>query len=327
MSSKRYKFSSIFSDEIIAYLKLRESRGHHHLSERRYFVSLDSYLLSENIVNKELTAPIVEGWLKTLPPDMSVNTKIVYISHYSGFARYLNTFGLTAFIPERPVDDKSYIPYVFSEMEIERIFTSADNFANSSRKSKFADLQFPIILRILYGCGLRLDEALSLQVGDVDVISGVLLIHNAKGNKDRLVPIDDSLADILNRYISHNHNISPKDMLLFSNRKGERHSGTIMRHWFNIALEKAGIEKPDLPRYSRNICLHCLRHTFAVRSFRKQDLAGVDMYSAAPLLSMYMGDERVCGTEKYPHMTAENSVDIIEKSVAYSLGLFPEVPQ
>jgi len=327
MSSKHYKFSSVFADEITAYLKLRESQGHKHLRERRYFVSLDRSLLSANVVNKELPAPVVECWLQSLPPDMSVNTKIVYISHYSQFARYLNTFGLTAFIPERPVDDKSYIPYVFSEEEMGRIFVSADNFANGRRKSNFADLQFPILLRILYGCGLRLDEALTLQVGDVDVKSGVMLIRNAKGNKDRLVPIDESLANILNRYISLNHKNNPIDMLMFSNRKGERHSGTIMRHWFNITLERAGIEKPELPRYSRNICLNCLRHTFAVRSFRKQDLAGIDMYSAAPLLSTYMGHERIYGTEKYLHMTAENSADIIEKTAAYSVGLFPEVPR
>jgi len=327
MSGKSYKFASPFADEITAYLELRKSQGHNHLREKHFLGSLDRYLLGKNISKKELSAPMIEGWLQSLSVEISVNTKIVYISHYSQFAKYLHTLGFEAFIPERPIDDKSYIPYVFSEAEIARIFASVDNLAASYRRSGFAGLQFPILLRILYGCGLRLDEALGLQVGDVDLKSGVLLIRSAKGNKDRLVPMDDSLADVLSRYISHNRKNSPKDTLMFSNRKGERHSGMMMRHWFNVTLEEAGIEKPDLPRYSRNICLHCLRHTFAVHSFRKHDLAGMDMYSAAPLLSPYMGHAKIYGTETYLHMTAENSADIIEKTAAYSSGLFPEVPR
>jgi len=327
MNRKHYNFAGIFSGEMSAYLKLRESQGHKHLRERHYLVSLDRYLLVENVTRKELAANIVEGWLKSLPPEMSVNTRIVYISHYSQFAKYLSTFGLTAFIPERPIDDRSYIPYVFSEAEMKRIFESADNLTSNSRKSGFANLQFPILLRILYGCGLRLEEALGLQVGDVDLKSGVLLIRSAKGNKDRLVPMDASLVCILDRYILHNRRGSPEGTLLFTSTKGQRPSGEVMRYWFNITLEEAGIKKPVLPRYSRNICLHCIRHTFAVHSFRKQDLAGVDMYSASPLLSTFMGHDRVYGTEKYLHMTAENSTDILNKTTEYSSGLFPEVPQ
>ena len=327
MNSKNYKFASIFADDISAYLKLRESQGHQHLRERLYFVSFDRYLQSENVTKKELSAAIVEGWLQSLPPGISVNTKIVYISHYSQFAKYLNTLGIVVFIPERPVDDKSYIPYVFSEEEIRRLFASVDNLANICLKSEFVKLQLPMLLRILYGCGLRLNEALSLQVEDVGLKSGTLLIRSAKGNKDRLVPMDDSLADVLRLYILQTLKSNSKDTLLFTNRKGERHSGESMRYWFNKILETAGIDKPDLPRYSRNICLHCVRHTFAVHSFRKQDLADIDMYSASPMLSTYMGHEKVYGTEKYLHMTAENSTDIIEKTAEYSTGLFPEVPR
>ncbi|MCL2674738.1 MAG: tyrosine-type recombinase/integrase [Defluviitaleaceae bacterium] len=328
MNSRHYSFAGAFADEITEYLKLRDSQGHQHLRERHYFVSLDRYLLTENANKKELPAPVVEGWLRSLPSGMSVNTKIVYISHYSQFAKYLHTVGFEAFVPERPINDKSYMPYVFSEVEMGRLFASADNLSASHPKSGFIKLQFPTLLRILYGCGLRLDEALRLQAGDVDLKTAVMMIRNAKGNKDRLVPMDGSLADVLGKYISLSRkNNDSQDTLLFSTRKGERHSITTMRHWFNRTLEAAGIEKPDLPRYSRNICLHCLRHTTAVHSFRKQDLAGIDMYSAAPLLSTFLGHCDIYGTEKYLHMTAENSTDIIDKTTEYSLGLFPEVPR
>jgi integrase/recombinase XerD len=322
-----YEFASVLAPEFQGYFALRESQGHQHTREFHYFKRLDQYIIEKNVTEKSITAPIIEGWVQSLPSEMSVNTKIVYISHYSQFAKYLNTLGIAAFTPERPMDDKSYMPYVFTEGEIARLFSAADNLVNNGNDFGLANLEFPLIMRILYGCGLRLNEALCLLVGDFDLHSGTLLIRSAKGNKDRLVPMDSTLANILNKYVSLNHRDSSKDALLFSTRKGERHSDAIIRFWFNKSLEAAGIEKPTLPRYSRNICLHCLRHTFAVHSFRKQDLEGVDMYAAEPFLSAYMGHTRLYGTETYLHMTAENSADVIEKTTAYTDGLFPEVPR
>jgi integrase len=258
---------------------------------------------------------------------MSVNTKIVHISHYTQFAKYLGTLGISAFIPERPVDDKTYTPYIFSVDELSRLFAAVDNIAENTQSKQFAGKYLPLILRLLYGCGLRLNEALSLCIADVDLQTGVLLIRSAKGNKDRSVPMDKSMAGIMRTFISLHHSAALPDGFLFPNRIGKPYSGTTLRTWFNLILEDAGIEKPSLPRYGRNICPHCLRHTFAVMSFRKQDLAGVDMYAAAPYLSTYMGHDRIYGTEKYLHMTAENSEDVIEQTTSYSAGLFPEVPK
>ena len=327
MKPDPYEYTSIFATEFMCYFALRESQGHQHTREFHYFKMLDQFLISENVTEKVITAPIIEGWLQSLPLNMSVNTKIVYISHYTQFAKYLNTLGFSAFIPERPMDDRSYTPYVFSENEIERIFIAADSISTNTRSPKFAALEFPLILRILYGCGLRLKEALKLQVGDIDLPLGVLLIRNAKGNKDRLVPMDNSLTEILRMYITLYCKNVPAETFLFPNRNGDSYSYAIMRTWFNLALKKAGIEKPELPRYTRNICLHCLRHTFAVNSFRKQDLIDTDMYAASPYLSTYMGHARIYGTETYLHMTAENSRDVIEKTTVYAEGLFPEVPR
>ncbi|MCL1828252.1 MAG: tyrosine-type recombinase/integrase [Oscillospiraceae bacterium] len=306
---------------------MRESQGHQHNRERHYFKTLDRHLNAENLVEKVLTSAVIEGWLRSFPDDMNVNTKIVYISHYTQFAKFLGTLGISAFIPERPVDDKSYAPYVFSSDEVFRLFAAADNVSEDIQSKQCTGIDFPLILRLLYGCGLRLNEALSLCIADIDLQTGVLLIRSAKGNKDRIVPMDNSLTGIMQSFMSSRRANALPDSLLFTSRNGKPYSGITIRTWFNLTLEKAGIEKPSLPRYSRNICPHCLRHTFAGASFRKQDRAGIDMYAAAPYLSTYMGHDKIYGTEKYLHMTAENSEDVIEQTTSYSAGLFPEVPR
>ena len=73
--------------------------------------------------------------------------------------------------------------------------------------------------------------------------------------------------------------------------------------------------------------LDLFRHTFAVTAFRKLDLSGKDIYDEAPILSTYMGHDRIYGTEKYLHMTAENSADILEYMEKFNEGLFPEADE
>jgi len=327
VKTSEYVFASVFADEITAHLALRKSQGRQVHREKYIFLMLDQYLQSKCAVEKALSPALVEGWLLSLPEGMHVNTKIVYISHYTQFAKYLHTLGFAAFIPERPRDDRQYAPYIFSPLEMERIFVAADSRVLSNcTPDKTAGLHFPLILRLLYGCGLRLNEALRLRCGDVDLNGGVLLIHNAKGDKDRLIPMDLSLTEILRKYFTvAGKGEAPQD-LFFENRKGEQRSEAWASTWFQWCLKAAGIAKPDLPRYSRNICLHCLRHTFAVDSLRKQDLADVDMYDAAPLLSTYLGHKNFHGTQRYIHLSEQNSADIVAKNSAYTMDLFPEVP-
>lgn len=327
MKKAPYEFTSVLAGEMEAYIRLRESQGHQSKKDHHYLAALDQYLQDNSVAEKNLSVEITEGWLKNLPDTMNVNTKIVIISHYSQFANYLHTLKIPAFIPERPCGNKLYAPYIFTQAEVEKMIVAVDNRAFEKKGDKTPPLQFPLILRMLYGCGLRLDEVLLLRTGNVDLEAGVLKIHGGKGNKYRLVPMDMSLTEICRQYFATAGKSAGVDALLFENGKGERRSQTWARSWFNYALAKANIQKPDLPRHSRNICLHCLRHTFAVESFRKRDQAGINLYAAAPLLSTYMGHHDMNGTEQYLHMTAETSKDILSKTQDYMVGLFPEVPQ
>lgn len=96
----------------------------------------------------------------------------------------------------------------------------------------------------------------------------------------------------------------PKRKLVFPSGTGNPISCSWIRNAFLKCIQYIGIAKPDLPKHSRNICLHCLRHSFAVAAFRQLDNSGLDMYNEIPILSTYMGHENLYGTEHYLHMTA-----------------------
>lgn len=318
---KIYPFDSILKTEFVNYMDLRAAQGHS-AKENAILHSLDVYLQKENHSIKTLTSSIVDGWVLNLPKNMHANTKIVYVSHYSGFAKYLNLLGMPAFIPERPSGESTYTPYIFTQDEINRLFAAAD----SMKFTKKFVMQFPVIIRLLYSCGMRVDEVLSLKMVDVDLNDGILIVKNGKGKKDRYVPLKEDLTDILKRYCSFRQKEPYSDDWLFENTNNEKHSTTWVRETFNKCLDSAKIIKPDLQRNARNICPHCLRHTFAVHSFQKQEQLGVDVYAAAPLLAAFMGHANFRDTEYYLRLTDEIGQEIISKTSDYA-NVFPEVPR
>ena len=319
---KDYEYKSSLSDEIKDFIKVRSNQG---FKDKNIHIiqSLDRYLADSNIETKDLSEDIITGWLKTKSDEISSSTMDKYICFCNNFAEYLIKLGHQAFITERPLYMDSYVPYIFTEEETASLFAGADNMQFGNNRSRF---QFPMLLRILYGCGLRLGEALSLRLDDINIEEGILYIKNAKNNRDRLVPVDETLRTILEAYckkLKFDYSTNP---LLFENETGNIREQCWARHLFRKLLCSLGYERTALKAHERGICLHCLRHTFAVSSLRQQEKNGIDSYDVAPLLSVYMGHAHLLETLRYLHMTTENAADILETVSQYVTGIFPEVP-
>jgi integrase len=321
---KKHEYTSVLKDEMSGFLKMRQNQGFKD-GHRFILVSLDKYLTSRNVITKPLTASIVDAWIAETCKGLSSRSVNGYIGYFNKFAKYLSILGIESFALEHIRVHDSYVPYIFSESEIDNIFAVADDI--NVKTYTTSQMQFAMLLRLLYGCGLRLGEALSLKKSDIDNESGVLLIRAAKGNRDRFVPMEHELSLVMNDYIENLLHNEPTDAWVFeSTVAGKPRGHAWALYSFHKALSKAGIDMPALPPRQRNICLHCLRHTFIVRSFRKQDLAGIDNYDPAASISVYVGHMKLYGTQRYLHMTAENSVDIINATTEYSKGMFPSVP-
>jgi integrase len=321
---KQYDFSSTFKKEMVGFSNLRASQGKS--GKSRYIIaSLDQYLTEHETTEKTLLPNMVEDWILKWSRATNPNTMRVHLSYYTQFAKYLHSLGIAAFIPDRPLPDRTYVPYIFSAKEMDDIFHAADNMRMHC--PSLTPIQFPMLLRLLYACGLRLGEALRLRKSDVDAINGILRIWNGKGNKDRLVPMDKTLSKVLLLYCSAVIHSGNDDAFIFAGDNGNSRSFAWALQNFQRILRDAKIDMLHLPAQSRNICLHCLRHTFAVDSFRKQTLNGVDSYSASPFLSIYLGHYNLIGTQVYLHMTAETSTDIHKIISNHAKGMFPEVPK
>jgi len=322
----RYEFACVFKAEFQEHLALRVASGKHCGPEQCAMTNLDRFLVSTEYAEKALPESVLAEWLASM--DTKAITRRWRLQAISPLVKYLTSIGIEAVLPEKPRASSEYVPYIFSADELSRIMAAADSRqpgCNASRMS--AASQLPFLLRVLYGCGLRVGEALSLRWRDVDVENGIIHVRCAKNDKQRIVPCSKSLAELFKRYRFSGMTYAEEESFIFSNRKGRHYSLNYMWVLFSEVLESVGIELVRGKTGSRGPCIHSLRHTFVLRSFSKMDLEGNAFEEAVPYLSTYLGHSSILETDKYLRFSHEICEDAYGLIGEYTQDIFPEVIQ
>lgn len=204
---------------------------------------------------------------------------------------------------------EDYKPYIFTHEEINEIFDQAE----SARPSVLCShIFYPTVLRVQYGCGLRISETLSLRMEDVDFDRNVFHIKDAKNHKDRDVPFSGSVGEYLSWYSRQMHPVYNNGDYFFMSRWGDRkYSISTVSSYFREILFRCGI--PHGGRKNGGPHLHCLRHTFCCHSLEKTLRDGTAHQAALPLLMIYLGHSSLAATGYYLKLTAEAFPDLQEK--------------
>lgn len=315
------EFMSVFGAELREYLAIRgKTLSPHSLRmDRQILADFDEYVSVSDITEKRVTEKIVNGWIQRLRKKNHSRTVSNKVSNLRGFLEYLRYSGVDVFMPRCPRWNEDYVPYIFSDTEMINIFRAADKAETES----FSRFEYPMLLRLLYGCGLRLGEALSLTVSDADWRRGTLLIRIAKNNKQRIVPMHDTLSQMLMQYCAAMDIIETPGAYLFPGAKPDSHlSQTAVHNKFRETLKLTGIYvQPEKPG-ERGQCPHCLRHLFAVKSFAQAEENGRATIDSVPFLSVYLGHYDMDGTEKYLKFSSDIFPAHTQMFAAYSAGVF-----
>lgn len=319
-----FSLKSIFSTEMHEYLDLLNGAEKDTESYISTFKSLDAYLISRDVTEKALTENLIQEWLRTLT--VSPKTKNYIIGRVRKFSRYLNALAIPASEPDFCRATSTHVPHTFTDEEFASIIIAADDFKANAVKSETA-YKFPVMLRILYGCGLRVGEALALQWIDINLDGGIITIKQAKNNKQRRVPVNDSLTDILKLYRKRRFPDCSGFEFLFGNadKDGKPYLQNTFRDWFIRVLRQAKINNERTEHFERCISPHTLRHYFTFKSFLNAESEGISLEEIMPYLSAYLGHESFFGTEKYLTTDYTMYKDSQER-VAHAIeALFPEV--
>ena len=173
-----------------------------------------------------------------------------------------------------------YLPNVLSEEEVVALIDSV-------QLDTWQGVRDKAILEVLYGCGLRVSEAVALQISCVFIKEGFVRVIG-KGNKERLVPIGEMAIEAINAYLDVRPD--PYDAvssdILFLNRFGRSLSRVSMFNMIKKQAVAAGIGKEISP--------HTFRHSFATHLLEH----GADLRMVQEML----GHESISTTEIYTHI-------------------------
>lgn len=265
--------------------------------------NMDNFFKKYNLKEIKLTKEMVDDFIQKRKNES--NNTIYKRQHIiKEFAIFLknNGFNDVYIFNEKYIDGRTnFIPYIYTHEEINKIFNFMDNL-NYCPRSKNQHLVYPVLFRLIYSCGLRINEALSLKIKDVN--DGIISILNSKGNVSRYIPLSNSMNEILNNYIL-TMKIKDNDYL-FPLYNGEKYSLDISKRFKRIII-KLGI--------NNKARIHDLRHTFAVHTLEKMVNEKQDVYCTLPILSKYMGHSKVTSTEHYLRLVESNYKNIIDNSI------------
>ena len=318
-------FISPLAERFDDFLNVKLALGYKYEAGINRLKQLDKFCAAFSSGCASLSKDIVLAWIEKRPMEAPA-TQQKRIKMAREFALFLEKCGESAYIlpPQRINYQESFIPHIFSHGEIERFFNTVD-IQPPHKAYPICNTMYSVLFRLLYCCGLRISEALSLRYEDIDLVQGVLTVKKSKFSKDRLVPMSDSLQSIVERYTPMAKRYCLNNNHLFPSRFSDKPiCASVAYSYFRKMLWKSGIPHGGRGKGPR---LHDFRHTFSVHALQKWTSNGIDVYAALPILSTYLGHERMRATQQYLRLTAEVYPEILTSTEMFSGETIPEVTQ
>jgi integrase len=253
------------SHDLDRYLILRRSLGFHLKTDERILRNFLAF--AEHKHAAHLSSALFLRWRATFgqakPPTWARRLGIIRL-----FVQWLHPSDPRHEIPPHGLIPSRYRrarPYIYSEDEIRRIMETAVTLPSPHgvRAQTYATL-----FGLLAVTGLRINEALSLDVADVDLELGVVTLRHGKFGKERLLPLADTTRERLAAYLQERDRllgVSPPPF--FVSDQGTRITEWAARYNFALVCQSLGIRPTQkFYRHGRGPRIHDLRHTFAVRT-------------------------------------------------------------
>ena len=224
-----------------------------------------------------------------------------------GFYRHAIARGLATVAPlpmEIPRLPLQSTPYIYTVDELKRLVAATDILRTP--QSPLLASTMRTLLLLLYGTGMRIGEALSLTLHDVDLENCVLTVRDAKFFKMRLVPIGPRLTVALSDYLSQRCRLplpAGNSSAFLATRTGIGMDYKRVNKLFCRLRRCAEIRRESAARYQPRI--HDIRHSAAVHRVIAWYRSGADVQRLLPQLATYLGHIDIASTQRYLTMTTE----------------------
>ena len=295
---KKIMLDKLLIKHFIDYLRLEQSMSDNSIAA--YAHDIEMFMDFLNGVNKSTSLKdiqqedIEEFFAHLYDIGLSARSQARILSGIKKFYSYLIQENIVVENPTTLISSPSigrHLPDVLSYQEISSMIDNIDLSQQFGHRNK-------AIIEVMYGCGLRVSEVITLKISNIYVEDEFLRIIG-KGNKERLVPISKSIIKTLKLYLEGERiqqEINPKHTdTVFINKRGTGLSRQMIFLMIKDLAEKSGIKK--------NIGPHTIRHSFATHLLE----GGADLRAVQQML----GHSNISTTEIYTHVSDQYLREII----------------
>ncbi len=323
MILNHYEFKSCFSGYIEQLLIEKNAEGFIYDSAKYVLIRFDKFCLERGFTEAIVTKELVYDW-GTSNGNESRATVGSRLSIIRQLALFMTSVGVECYIPSNFSDHHHRLIYVLNEVEITDFFVAVDSYVsgiNADRFNRLA-LEYKILFRVIFCCGLRVSEVRKLKVEDIDLESGKTIIRQSKGRKDRIVFIPEDLISLCKKYLTileARYSVQSELFFPAANIEIPLQAASI-----NVKFKYFWNKTEHAKNHANKPTVHSLRHSFVVIRMNKWMEQGIGLNGIMPYLSRYLGHSSVEDTFYYYHQI-ESAFKIIREKDVVSSHIIPEV--
>jgi len=322
---KETEYRSSIGHHIEGFLAEKQSLGYKYIHEANILRIFDEYWATHNYCDTGLTPDNLEDWVQ-MGENEGPARLIERVSVIRQFSLYLNGLCIPSYIP--PIETKYEVPVriPLAKYELKEFFSEVDDYSpamyGGSVFSKRMSKEYPVLFRMIYLNGMRVSEAISLPLSLVDLESGIVTILDGKGNKDRLIYMEEDMTMLCRDYLKWlRSELGTEPAWVFPGRDPERHIHiSSVDYRFNRFWKKT----PSSAIRAVKPTVHDLRHTFVVDRINLWLEQGLDFNQMLPYLSKFLGHRSFDETFYYYHY-AQEAAKTIRKMDTVIGKVIPEV--
>lgn len=315
--------SSVFKEHIENFIALKRQCGYGYIAEEKILYCFDKLANEKGIQQPIISKELAQELSRTRPNEAKA-TRYKRCITINQFSKYLSQNDLESATCFAPKPKKTFVPYIYTQEETDRILKVADNRKCGIITRDSICFVMPALIRFLLCTGVRISEALNIEDKDMDLVNNVFILRDTKNGKERLLPITQSLSEVLAQYRRHRQRINPDSLStrFFLTYRGFPCKAENIYKLFRKLMSEAGIPFRG-NHYGPRI--HDLRHTFAVRSLKQMVDNGMDIYCTLPILSTYLGHQSLEATNHYVRICVEMYPDLVHGMEGIFNNIFPHL--
>ena len=301
-------FTSSLADRIVQFIAFKRMQGYKYNENTGRLRRFDAFLTANGCGDKLLHMEEFDRYRAEID-GLSRSTQAGTLAAIRQFSHYLHAFEPeSALLPLRlvPREPKTIQFYPLSPGQISDLM-AATAILKPDNGIRADCIRF--LVGLLYATGLRIGEALALNLGDVDLTEGTLYVRKGKFGKERLVAMGPSTREAVNRWLKHRADYagSEPSAPFFVSGWNRRPSCDRVQRFFRRLCLHCGLDEDPPPR------LHDLRHNYACACIARWREAHEDVNALLPVLANAMGHVDFHSTEIYIHVDASALQQASEK--------------